>query len=99
MNHPLPTSDIFTGNFDFIAVRASLELPQIPSSPTMRDFDDAQTYAITANPWTMRGVAEIWRAEAVRWRRHNPDTPLDVKAIVAATAAVVFRRQRDDLAS
>jgi hypothetical protein len=92
-------SDIFTGSFDFIPVRASLELPPVPSSPSMRDFDDAQTYAINADPWTNRGVAEIWRAEAVRWRRCNPDMPLDLPAIARATAAVVFRRQRDDLAS
>ncbi len=99
MTHALPTSDTFKGDFDFIPVRASLDLPRIPSSPTMRDFDDAQTAAITANPWTNRGVAEIWRAEAVRWRRCNPDMPLDMPAIAKATAAVVYRRQRDDLAA
>ena len=74
---------------DFAAVLAHLLVGRVPAHPTMRDFDDAQTRAITADPHTRAGVAQIWFAEAVRWRRHpaRATAPLDVEEINALTAA------------
>jgi hypothetical protein len=51
----------------------------------MRDFDDAMTAAINADPFTLAGAAAIWHGEAVRWRRGNSGA-LDMDGIAQATA-------------
>jgi hypothetical protein len=87
----------FAGDFDFLPVRASLEFGRVPSVPSMADFDDAQSFAINADPFTIEGAAAVWQAEAVRWRRGNPDIDLDTKAIASATARRLFKKQADHM--
>jgi hypothetical protein len=90
--------DAFLGDFDFLPVRATLDIGRVPLSPSMRDFDDAQTLALNADPFTIKGAAEVWFAEAVRWRRdpERANADLDTEAIAKATARRLFKMQRDD---
>jgi hypothetical protein len=83
----------FTGDFDFLPVRAILERGAVPSHPTMVDFDNAQTFGINADPFTVEGAADVWWSEAVRWRRGSPGDALDIPAIAAKTAARLFKMQ------
>lgn len=90
----------FLGDFDLLPLRAHLDIGGVPLSPSMRDFDDAMTHAIRADPFTVAGAAAIWHGEAVRWRRGhaNAIAPLDLGAIAQATAEQIYRKQIAELA-
>jgi len=87
----------FNGDFDLLPIRSHLDHGPVPRSASMVDFDDAMTLAINADPWTIEGAARIWRGEAIRWRRGNPDIPIDIKAVGALCATRLREKQEEDL--
>lgn len=86
----------FLGDFDLLPVRSHLDHGPVPKSASSVDFDDAMTSAITADPFTMEGASAIWRGEAIRWRRGNPDVALDLGAI-AGLCAARLREAQDEV--
>lgn len=63
----------------------------------MVDFDDAMTGSINADPFTIEGAAVVWRGEAIRWRRGNPEIALDLPAVAALTAKRLREMQEEEL--
>lgn len=94
----------FTGEFEFLPLRAQLDLAEVPTHPTSDDFcvavshlrgveNDAVANACGTITWSV--AAARWRVEAIRERRSTPGAAIDTAPVFARVSAALIEWSRN----
>ena len=88
----------FDGSFEFLPLRAHIDLGAVPSHPTSDDFHLAVSQLRAAEndsgtiTWAI--AAARWRVEAIRTRRQTPGAEIADRETFARTATALFNWSR-----